>query len=120
MKHYLLSIQQPDGGIPAPEILAPIMRDIEIFNKELKAAGAWVFAGGLQLPNFATVVRFKDKELITANGPYMKGNEHLGGLSIIKANDMTSAIDWGRKLSIVTTLPVEVREFQGEIEDHLL
>lgn len=120
MKLYLLSIQQPDGGIPSPEILEPIMRNVEKFNKELKAAGAWVFAGGLQLPDSAAVVRLKDKESIAANGPYIKGNEHLGGLSIIKANDITSAIEWGRKLSNATTLPVEIREFQGETEDHLL
>ena len=47
MKHYLLSIEQPDGGPAAPEILEPVMRDVAAFNEELRAAGAWVFAGGL-------------------------------------------------------------------------
>jgi hypothetical protein len=120
MKHYLLSIQQPDGVVPEPKILESIMRNVVIFNNDLKASGAWVFAGGLQLPGLAAVVRLQNKELITTNGPYIKGNDHLGGISIIKANDMASAIEWGRKLSRATTLPVEVREFQGEIEDHLL
>ncbi|MYW47602.1 hypothetical protein GT346_30910, partial [Streptomyces sp. SID161] len=48
MKHYLLSVIQPaDGTPPDPEALARIMRDVEAFNDELRAAGAFVFAGGL-------------------------------------------------------------------------
>lgn len=120
MKHYLLSIQQPEGG-PAPrEVLEPIMRDLEAFNQELKASGAWVFAGGLHEASTATVVRVKDGEVLMTDGPYVEGKEHVGGLSIVKAPDLDSALEWGRKLSRATTLPVEVRPFQGEPEDHLL
>jgi hypothetical protein len=57
MKHYLLSIQQPDGGPPAPETLEPIMRDVAAFNQELRDAGVWVFAGGLHLPHTAVVAQ---------------------------------------------------------------
>lgn len=45
MQHYLLSIYQPDGGPPPPEVLDPIMRHLEAVNAEIKAAGAWVFSG---------------------------------------------------------------------------
>ena len=31
------------------------MRDIDALNEEIKAAGAWVFAGGLHAPSTATV-----------------------------------------------------------------
>ena len=47
MKQYLLSIYQPDGDPPPPEILEPIMKDIEAVDAEMRAAGAWVFTGGL-------------------------------------------------------------------------
>ena len=57
MKQYLLSVYQPDGDPPSPEILEPIMRDVEALRQEMKAAGAWVFAGGLHPPATATVVR---------------------------------------------------------------
>jgi hypothetical protein len=119
MKHYLLSIQQPDGGPARPEALEPIMRDVDAFNQELKAAGAWVFAGGLHEPSTATVVRLKDGEVLTTDGPYVEGKEHVGGLSIIKAPNLDAAHEWGRKLARATTLPVEVRPFQGEPDDHL-
>lgn len=123
MKHYLLSIQQPDGDAPPdPEFLEPIMRDVEAFNQELKAAGAWVFAGGLELlhhPSTATVLRPQGDELLVTDGPYAEGKEHVGGLSIVAAPDLDAALDWGRKLARATRLPVEVRPFQGEAEDHL-
>jgi hypothetical protein len=119
MQHYLLSIQQPDGGPPAPEVLEPIMREVEAFNRELKAAGAWVFGGGLHPPSTATVVRLRDGEVLTTDGPYAEGKEHVGGLSIIAAPDLDAALEWGRKLARATTLPIEVRPFQGEPRDHL-
>ena len=57
MKQYLLSIYQPDGDPPPPEVLEPIMRDVDAVDAEMKAAGAWVFAGGLHPPDTATVLR---------------------------------------------------------------
>jgi hypothetical protein len=119
MKHYLLSIQQPDGGPLPPESLEPIMRDVRTVNEELKAAGAWVFSGGLTDPGEATVARLEDGDVLTTDGPYVEGKEHVGGLSIIKAPDLSTAIEWGRKLARAVTIPVEVREFQGEPADHM-
>ncbi|MBB6347348.1 YciI family protein [Nonomuraea muscovyensis] len=119
MKHYLLSIQQPDGGPPAPEVIEPIMRDVAAFNQELREAGAWVFGGGLHLPDTATVVRYDHGEPLVTDGPYTEGKEHVGGLSIIRAADLDAALEWGRKLARATTLPVEVRPFQGDPADHL-
>ncbi|GAA3123938.1 YciI family protein [Streptosporangium carneum] len=119
MKHYLLSIQQPDGGPPSPEVLEPIMREVGAFNEELRAAGAWVFAGGLHEPSTATVVRVQDGEALVTDGPYTEGKEHVGGLTIVRASDLDAALEWGRKLARAVTLPVEVRPFQGETGDHL-
>jgi hypothetical protein len=117
MPQYLLSVYQPDGGAPAPEVLEEISRDLDALNQELKAAGAWVFAGGLHSPSTATVVRLQDGEVLTTDGPFAEGKEHLGGFTIVKAPDLDSALEWGRKLTRATTLPVEVRPFQDEAED---
>jgi len=45
MKQYLLSVYQPEGE-PPPEVLEAAMRDVDLLNEEVKAAGAWIFAGG--------------------------------------------------------------------------
>ena len=55
MQQYLLSVYQPDGDPPAD--LDEIMRDVGEWRDELKAAGAWVFSGGLHPASTATVVR---------------------------------------------------------------
>ena len=51
------------------------------------------------------------------DGPYVEGKEHIGGLIIIKAADLDEALEWGRKFARATTLPIEVRPFQGELGD---
>ena len=117
MKHYLLSVYQPDGDPPPPAVLETIMRDIAAVNQELKAAGAWVFAGGLHAPSTATVVRLKDGAMLLTDGPFAEGKEHIGGLCIITAPDLDAALAWGRKLAQATTLPIEVRPFQDDAEE---
>ena len=117
MKQHLLSVYQPEGEPPPPEILEKAMRDVDALNQELKAAGAWVFAGGLHPSSTATVVRLQDGDVLTTDGPFAEGKEHIGGCWIIKAPDLDSALEWGRKATRACTLPVEVRPFQDEAED---
>ncbi len=116
MKQYLLSIYQPDGPAPPPEVLAKVMQDVDALMQEVKAAGAWVFNGGLHSPSTATVVRLQDGEVLTTDGPFVEGKEHVGGFLIVKAPDLDSALEWGRKAARAITLPIEVRPFQGEAE----
>jgi hypothetical protein len=112
MTQYLLSIYQPDGGPPPPEVLDEVMRDLAVLNEEIKAAGSWVFTGGLHPPSTATVVRVTDGDVLITDGPYAEGKEHVGGFWIITAPDLDAALEWGRKAASATSLPIEVRPFQ--------
>jgi hypothetical protein len=112
MKRYLLSIYQPEGPAPPPEVLDAIMRELEELNEEIRSAGAWVFAAGLHPPSTATVLRPQAEEMLTTDGPFAEGKEHVGGFTIVKAPDLDAALDWGRRLARVTALPVEVRPLQ--------
>ncbi|WP_328610007.1 YciI family protein [Amycolatopsis sp. NBC_00345] len=114
MKQYLLSVYQPDGPVPAAEVLAGIAGQLDALNAELKAAGAWVFSGGLHAPGSATVVRAKDGDVLMTDGPFAEGKEHLGGFTIVAAPDLDAALGWAGRMAAITTLPVEVRPFQGE------
>jgi len=95
------------------------MREVERFNDELRSAEAWVFAGGLRSPADARVIRYREGEPQISDGAYVGGDEHLGGLTILAATDMNEAMEWGRKLAQAITLPVEVRQFQGDVDSHL-
>jgi hypothetical protein len=116
MKQYLISMYQPDGEVPPPEFLAKVMAEIDGMRAELQEAGSWVFGGGLHAPSTATVLRPKDGDVLITDGPFTEGKEHLGGFTIIKAPDLDAALEWARRYALVTTLPIEVRPFQGEAE----
>ena len=114
MKQYLLSIYQPDGPPPPAAVLEKVMRDVRAVIDDAKTAGAWVFNGGLHPPSTATVVRLHDEELITTDGPFAEGKEHIGGCLIIKAPDLDAALEWARRAARALTLPIEVRPFSDE------
>ena len=116
MQQYLLSIYQPDGDPPAPEFLEPIMADMAALAQEMKEAGAWVFNGGLHPPSTATVVQLRDGDVVTTDGPYLEGKEHIGGFTVIQAADLDAALEWGRKLARVLTIPIEVRPMADEVD----
>jgi len=116
MKQYLLSVYHPEGEIPAPEVLDKIMQDVSALNAELQAAGLWVFAGGLYPSSTATVLQVQGGDVLITDGPFAEGKEHIGGLWVIEAPDLDSALEWGRKATRACTVPIEVRPFQEEAE----
>ena len=98
MAHYLLSVYTPaDGTPPSPEELEVIMKRVDDFLQELREAGAWVFSGGLEAPDTATVVRLQGSEVLMTDGPFAEVKEYLGGLTIVAAPDLDAALEWGRK-----------------------
>jgi hypothetical protein len=111
MTQYLLSIYQPDGGPPEPEVLAEVARRLHVLNEELRASGSWVFTGGLHEPDTATVVRHRDGQALVTDGPYLEGKEHIGGFWVISSPDLDAALEWAKKAAEATTLPIEVRPF---------
>ncbi|MFI1913708.1 YciI family protein [Nocardia sp. NPDC020380] len=111
MKQYLISIYQPDGGAP-PANIDEIMRELELLNDEMRAAGAWVFAAGLHAPSTATVLRAKGADVLITDGPYAEGREHIGGFTVVAAADLDEALEWGRRMARIITLPIEVRPLQ--------
>jgi hypothetical protein len=113
MTQYLLSVYQPDGPVPEPEVLDKVRQNLDTLNEEMKTAGAWVFAGGLHPASTATVLRPQEDGVLTLDGPFTEGKEHLGGFTVISAPDLDAALEWGRKLALATTLPIEVRPFRG-------
>jgi hypothetical protein len=114
MKQYLLSVYHPEGGIPEPEVMKKIVADVEALNTEFQQADAWVFAGGLYPSSTATVIRADGGDVLVTDGPFIEGKEHVGGFWVIKAPDLDSALEWGRKATRACAVPIEVRPFRDE------
>jgi hypothetical protein len=111
MPQFLVAIHHPDNYDPALEDDAMI-REIQALNDEMAAAGAWFFAGGLELASRAKSLRKQsDGKVTITDGPYIEAKEHIGGFWILDAADIDEALAWGRKAVAACRAPVEVREF---------
>jgi hypothetical protein len=112
MKQYLLTVCYPAGATqPPPETLQKIMRDVGSVQKEMQAAGVWVFSGGLHAANTATVLRQRNGEIVITDGPFIESKEQIGGITILAVPDLDAALGWGRKLALAIGVPIEVRPF---------
>jgi len=117
MNQYMLSVCAVDGEpAPSAEVMQKMYRDVDAVNAEIKAAGAWVFAGGLHPHDSASVVQAKNGEVITTDGPFAEGKEYIGGFWVIRCEDLEAALEWASKATVACAAPVEVRPFQDEPE----
>ena len=107
MAQYLLSVYQPDGDPPPDVDLEKIMREVGELRARMK--DAWVFDAGLHPASTATVVRARDGDVLTTDGPYTEGKEHVGGFTIVEAPDLDAALRWAGEMARIVTLPIEVR-----------
>jgi hypothetical protein len=111
MPQFLVAIHHPDNYDTSTEGPA-MMRDIDVLNEEMAAAGARFFAGGLSAASHAKSLRKQPQgEVLVTDGPYLETKEHIGGFWILNAADMDEAVAWGRKAVVACRASVEVREF---------
>ncbi len=116
MRRYLLSVIEPSGAddSPPPGVdLQEIERSLSAVEAELRAEGSWVFAGGLHGPASATTVRVREGEVLTTDGPYIEAKEHVGGFTVLDAEDLDTALRWATRYAAIIGLPVEVRPFRA-------
>lgn len=112
MTQYLVAIHHPDDYDPSVSEDEAMMNDIHALNREMVAAGARFFAGGLQPVSRARSLRAQaDGQVVVSDGPYLPGREHMGGFWILDAASLDEAVEWGRKAVIACRTSVEVRPF---------
>jgi hypothetical protein len=112
MPQYLLSVCHPADAVPPDaERLAAIMGRVEEVDADLRAAGAWVFAGGLHDPSSATVVDTRSGDTVVTDGPFVETKELVGGIVIVAAADLDEALGWATRMADAVGQPVEVRPF---------
>jgi hypothetical protein len=111
MPRYLVAIHHPDDYDASVETEA-MSEDIHALNREMIAAGARIFAGGLSAAGRAKSLRAQpDGKVRVTDGPYLETKEHIGGFWILDAANLDEALAWGRKAVVACRAPVEVREF---------
>jgi hypothetical protein len=113
MTQYLLSVHLAEGqSARSPGDDQAAYADVDAFNAELRLSGSWVFAGGLQPPATAKVVRVRDGGLHRTDGPFAESKEQIGGFWVVEAPDLDAALALAARASAACREPVEVRAFQ--------
>ncbi len=121
MTQYLLTLYR-DYAVPIPpEQTRQVWADVNALGAKLKAAGAFVFQGGLDGgPDSATVVRPSGDDFLMSDGPYTETKEHLAGFWIINAADLDEALEWAELTAAAQQRAIEVRPlFDGDLNDAL-
>ena len=117
MAQYLLSVHSSVDAPPREPMTEAEMQKVgqqmSRLEDEMKSTGTWLFSARLHDPHTATVVRMEDGKLVTTDGPYVEGKEHIAGFYIIEAGDLDAALEWGAKVTACVGAPIEVRPFAG-------
>ena len=104
---YLVSVIDDTAGLASTDEAAAI----DAFNERLQADGHWVFAGGLGVPDNATVIDNRGEEPVVTDGPFVESKEYLAGFWIIEAPDLDVALRLAAEGSKACRGKVEVRPF---------
>jgi len=111
MTEYLIAFQgswvpdwSDDEFLERVKLLRPLLA-------EMKAAGVFVFTGGLDdtAPLFSVVP--SDGVPVFTDGPYVETKEHLGGFFVIDVPDDDAARYWAGRMSVALDWPQEVHRF---------
>ncbi len=102
---YLVSVIDHDTGSASPDE----MTAIDAFNDRLRADGHWVFAGGLDAPDTATVVDNRGGEPVFTDGPFVETKEHVAGFWVMEAPDLDVALALAAEGSRACNRKLEVR-----------
>jgi hypothetical protein len=108
--HYLLGVRIDESVLPySDEEMEASFARVGAVNDEMKAAGVWVFGGGLRPSDSATVVRVENGRTEMTDGPFAETKEYIAGFIIFEAADIAEAVSIAGKSPFVGVGSVEVR-----------
>jgi hypothetical protein len=111
MPRFLISFDEGDMQFPAEEIEA-ISDETHAFVREAKAAGVWVWGGGLLDSDGASMVATDG----AISGPRPGKTQYLGGFSILEVDSREAALEWAAKIAAACRCAQEVRELMYDPE----
>jgi hypothetical protein len=79
---------------------------------EMKAAGVFVFTGGLDDTTPLFRVDASSGTPLFTDGPYVESKEHLGGFAVVDVPDEDAARAWAGKVAVACGWPQDVYRFQ--------
>jgi hypothetical protein len=81
---------------------------------EMKAAGVYVFAGGLEEDGPVYSADPTGGAVLITDGPYVETKEFLGGFAVVDVADDEAATMWAGKIAEACGWPHEVRRVHSQ------
>ena len=107
MTRYLISFD--DGAMTFPEEELPEVSDAaHAVVQDAKDAGVWVFGGGVNYHEEATMVAIDGT---ITHGPYPESKARIGGVAIVDVPSTGEALQWAAKIAVACRCAQEVRAF---------
>jgi hypothetical protein len=101
-------------GLPAPEDLAVIQRELPAWVEEMDRRGVRLLGRELELPETAATVRVRDGETLVTDGPFAETKEFLAGFDLFECADLDEAIEVATKHASSWFQAIEIRPFRDE------
>lgn len=115
MAEYLIYFNQQWVGDHSEEWFASRGPLAMAVMEEMKAAGVYVFGGGLEEdPGDAFNADATSGTLVITDGPFVETKEFLGGFAIVDVPDDEAAKMWAGKVAEACGWPQEVRRFKPQ------
>jgi hypothetical protein len=86
-------------------------------NQEMKDAGVYVLASGLQLPESATTLRAPGGDPVLTDGPYAETKDQIAGFDVLECADLDEAIEVASKHPMAWAGLIELRPFWDDDAD---
>lgn len=112
MTKYLVSFPASAMDVPADE-MAAVSEDSHAVIREAKAAGVYVFGGGINAGVAPLMVAANGT---VANRTYAQTREFDGGFCVLELPSRAAAIQWAAKLAQACRCSQELREFHHDPE----
>ena len=112
MTEYLIAFN--DEWVPdhTDEELREKSKAVKALVAEMKAAGVFVFTGGLDVGTPVFSVDASTGDPVFTDGPFVESKEHLGGFAVVDVADDDAARLWAGKVAVACGWPQEVHRFQ--------
>jgi hypothetical protein len=100
-------------GLPAPEELAVIQRELPGWDEEMDGRGVRLLGRELDLPQTAATVRVRAGETLVTDGPFAETKEFIAGFNLIECAGLDQAIEVTATCPISWFQTIEIRPFAG-------
>jgi hypothetical protein len=109
MAHYLIYFNQEWVGDHTEEWFLSRVEPAKAVVEEMKAAGVYVFAGGVEQEGPVVTADPTSGDVVLTDGPYVEHHQRVGGFCVVDVATEGQARTWAARVAEGCGWPQEMR-----------